>query len=409
MNLSYIDGIPVLHCDMISFLLLAMVVLMIGYWLKNKIYILNKFCIPAPVIGGFVFAIFVLIMKSSGLLMFEMDKALQQPLMLAFFTTIGLGASLSLLKKGGVALLIYWGFCALLSIFQNIIGVSIAKLMNLNPLIGVLTGSISMEGGHGAAAAFGPTLQKLGVDGALTIGLASATFGLIVGGLIGGPVARYLIKKNNLSSEEKSHKFSYHDIEADKKIAKKIDAKNIFVHIGIICFCMVAGENICLLITDLTGILLPDYVGAMFLAVIIRNINDKVSVTEINPVIVDYIGDISLGLFLAMALMSLQLWHLIDLALPLFIILAAQALFMIIYCLFICFRMFGGDYDAAVMVAGMAGHGMGATPNAIANMGAVCEKYGESKKAFLIVPLVGAFLIDLVGIPSILFFINFFK
>ncbi len=408
MNITYTENIPVFNCDMITFLLMAVIVLMIGYWLKKRIWFLDKFCIPAPVVGGFIFAIVVLILKNTNILLFEMDKTLQKPLMLAFFTTIGLGASLSLLKKGGISLIIYWAFCALLSILQNVIGVSVAKIMNLNPLIGVLTGSISMEGGHGAAAAFGPTLQKLGVDGATTIGLAAATFGLIVGGLIGGPISRYLIKRNNLSCEH-TNNFSVHDIEHDKETSGKITTKEIFIHIGIICFCIVVGEKICLILGSSTELVLPSYVGAMFLAVILRNINDRAKIFEINQVVVDYVGDITLGIFLSMALMSLQLWLLVDLALPLIIILAAQTIFMIVFCLFICFKAFGKDYDAAVMVAGMAGHGMGATPNAIANMGAVCEKYGESKKAFLIVPLVGAFLIDLVGIPSILFFINFFK
>ena len=409
MNISYFYNIPTLKLDMTSFLLLAMVMLLIGYYLKSKIWILDRFCIPAPVIGGFLFAILALILKKSDLMLFDMDKSLQTPLMLAFFTTIGLGASFGLLKKGGKALLIYWGFCALLAVMQNVIGVSIAKLMHLDPLIGVLTGSVSMEGGHGAAAAFGPTIEKLGISGATTIGLASATFGLIMGGLIGGPIARYLINRNNLSSESNAHQFSFHDKEVDSEDTAPINIKTIFIHIAIICFCIVVGENICKVIVALTGVVLPNYVGAMFLAVFIRNLNDRLDIVKINLTIVDYVGDISLGIFLSMALMSLQLWTLVDLALPMFAILIAQTVFMVVYCTFICFKPLGGDYDAAVMVSGMAGHGMGATPNAIANMGAVCEKYGESKKAFLIVPLVGAFLIDIVGIPSIIIFINFFK
>ena len=409
MDISYLNNIPVLNLDMISFLLFAMIVLMLGYYLKSKIWVLDRFCIPAPVIGGFIFAILVLILKSSDLMLFDMDKTIQKPLMLAFFATIGLGASLGLLKKGGKCLIIYWMFCALLSILQNVIGVSIAKLMHLNPLIGVLTGSISMEGGHGGAAAFGPTIEKLGVSGATTIALASATFGLIAGGLIGGPIARYLINKNKLSTESHAHKYSFHDKEDEKTLLIPVNIKSIFIHIGIICFCIVVGEESCKAIVRLTGVVLPSYVGAMFLAVILRNFNDKINVVKLNPVIIDYAGDFSLGIFLAMALMSLQLWQLVNLALPMVVILIAQTAFMIVFCAFVCFKAFGGDYDAAVMVAGMAGHGMGATPNAIANMGAVCEKFGESKKAFLIVPLVGAFLIDIVGIPCILFFINVFK
>ena len=409
MDISYLNNIPVLKLDMMSFLLLAMLVLVTGYYIKSKIWILDRFCIPAPVIGGFLFAFLALILRSTDLMLFDMNKTLQQPLMLAFFTTIGLGASLGLLKKGGKCLIIYWVFCGFLAILQNVIGISIAKLMNLNPLIGVLTGSVSMEGGHGGAAAFGPTIEQLGVSGATTIALASATFGLVVGGLIGGPVARFLIKKNNLSSESHAHKFSFHDKVDEGSAPIPINIKSLFIHIAIICFCIVLGEIICRLIVQSTGIVLPNYVGAMFLAVILRNINDKAKIVKLNPVIIDYAGDLSLGIFLAMALMSLQLWQLVNLALPMFVILIAQAIFIIFFCIFVCFKAFGSDYDAAVMVSGMAGHGMGATPNAIANMGAVCEKFGESKKAFLIVPLVGAFLIDIVGIPSILFFINIFK
>jgi len=410
MKIELIKGILTLNINMVATLAISVLLLLLGYYLRKKVYFFEKFCIPAPVIGGILFSILALILKQSNVLTIKMDTLLQAPLMVGFFTTVGLGGSFKLLKKGGIALIIYWLMTGVMSILQNVIGASLAMLTGIHPILGIMAGAVTMVGGHGGAASFGATAESLGVTGAVTVGMAAATFGLISGGLIGGPIAKYLIEKNNLkpNSTDKYDSMTLDEaIGADKKT--KITTKVIMVHLAVITVCMTIGSIASGWFSAKTGVVLPDYVGAMFIAVILRNINDKVSIFKLDFHTIDLLSDISLGIFLSMAMMSLKLWELTNLAIPLLIILIAQVLFMVFFAIFIAFRLLGKDFDAAVMVSGFAGHGLGATPNALANMGAVSEKYGPSPKAFLIVPLVGAFLVDLIHIPNIVWFINFFK
>lgn len=410
MKIELVEGLLTINADMVATLAISVLLLLFGYFLRKKVYLFEKFCIPAPVLGGLLFSILALILKQANIVGIKMDTTLQNPLMIAFFTTVGLGGSFKLLKKGGVVLTIYWLLTGVLSISQNILGVTFAKLTGIHPLLGIMGGAATMVGGHGGAASFGQTIESLGVNGAITVGMAAATFGLISGSLIGGPIAKYLIEKNNLKPSV-SNKYNVETLEEAIGASEntKITTKMVMIHIAVIAVCMTIGSVISGWFSSSTGVVLPGYVGAMFVAVILRNLNDKLNFLKINYFTIDMLSDISLGIFLSMALMTLKLWELTDLAIPLLVILAVQVIFMFLFVAFIAFRLLGKDFDAAVMCSGLAGHGLGATPNALANMGAVTEKYGPSPKAFLVVPLVGAFLADIIHIPNVVWFINFFK
>ena len=393
-----------LALDQVTTIFLSIALLVLGTFLVKKIGFLNKFCIPAPVVGGLLFAVFATIAKSLGWLEITLDTSLQGIFMLTIFTTIGLGASFKLVKLGGKLLVIYWLACGFLALAQNAIGVSMAYLFDLHPLIGMMAGAVSMECGHGAATAFGQTVEDLGINSALSIGVAAATFGLVAGGLIGGPVVKFLISKYDLKPTETDD-----DVVNPLENEKPIQTNTFFTQLLLITFCMALGTYLGSLFSTATGFVLPGYVGAMFVAVIVRNIVDK-----INPKIVDMqsiglVGDITLGIFLSMALMSIKLWEVANLALPLLAIVFVQVIFIILFGIFVLFRLLGKNYDAAVMVAGFTGHGLGATPNAMANMAAVTGKFGPSKKAYLVVPIVGAFLIDVFAMPIIITTINLFQ
>jgi len=393
-----------IEINQITTVFLAVALFALGGFLINKIGFLKRFCIPAPVVGGLLFAALATILKTTGTLEISLDTSLQSLFMITFFTTIGLGASFKLVKLGGKLLIIYWLACGFLALMQNVIGVSLASLMGIHPLIGMMAGAVSMEGGHGAAAAFGQTLEDLGISSAMTIGAAAATCGLVAGGLIGGAIVKYLVGKYNLTPDEQEAE----EIEYENK-HEQITSDSFFTQVLLITFCMAVGTYVGTLFSEATGFVLPGYVGAMFVAVLVRNVMDKFKPEAINMKSISLIGDVTLGIFLSMALMSVKLWEIADLALPLFIIVFAQVFFIVIFSTFVLFKLLGKNYDAAVMVAGFAGHGLGATPNAMANMSAVVQRFGPSKKAFLVVPIVGAFLIDVFGIPIIITTINLFK
>lgn len=393
-----------IEINQITTVFLAVALFALGSFLINKIVFLKRFCIPAPVVGGLLFAALATILKTTGILEISLDTSLQSLFMITFFTTIGLGASFKLVKLGGKLLIIYWLACGFLALMQNVIGVSLASLMGIHPLIGMMAGAVSMEGGHGAATAFGQTLEDLGISSAMTIGAAAATCGLVAGGLIGGPIVKYLVGKYNLTPDEQESE----EVQYENK-HEQITSDSFFTQVLLITFCMAVGTYVGTLFSEATGFVLPGYVGAMFVAVLMRNIMDKFKPEAINMKSISLIGDVTLGVFLSMALMSIKLWEIADLALPLFIIVFAQVFFIVVFSIFVLFKLLGKNYDAAVMVAGFAGHGLGATPNAMANMSAVVQRFGPSKKAFLVVPIVGAFLIDVFGIPIIITTINLFK
>lgn len=392
-----------IEINQISTLFLATALYLLGVALINRIGILDRFLIPAPVVGGLLFAIAALILQSTGIVEISLDTSLQSLFMIAFFTTVGLGASFKLIKLGGKLLVIYLLLCGVTVFMQNVIGVSLAKLFHIDPLLGVMSGAVSMSGGHGGAAAYGQTIEELGISSAVTIGMAAATFGLICGSLSGGPIARHLIGKHNLKPKEGNVE-EY--VEADEK---PIGHHSFMVQVAMITVSMAGGTFLGNLFTEATGFVLPAYIGAMFVAVLVRNIVDRSLPGTVNMKEINLIGDVSLAIFLSMALMSIKLWEVAALALPLVGIIVIQVVFIVLFAVFIMFRALGKDYDAAVMIAGFLGHGLGATPNAMANMGATVNKFGPSRTAFLVVPIVGAFLMDVIfSAPIIITTINLF-
>ena len=395
----------------ITTLCVACVLYLLGQFIVNHISALKRICIPAPVIGGLLFAVLVAVLDSTNIITIKLNaQDLQDFFMLVFFTTIGLGASMKLLRLGGKVLIIYLMFCGVLAIGQNIIGVSLAKLLHIDPLLGLTAGSMSMEGGHGNAAAYGKTIQDMGIDSGLTAALAAATLGLVAGGLIGGPVVNFLINKFNLKPHDaNATEKDYGQLEQNKRLHERFGSPQLFlIQFTIIVICMAIGTYIGNTFSDLTGLNIPIYTGAMIIAVIVRNIFEYSNVQMLDLKLIDNIGDVALSLFLSIALMSIQLTDIYHLAIPLIIIVLVQVVFIILFSVFIAFWGLGKDYDAAVMVGGFIGHGLGATPNAMANLEAVTKKHGPSPKAYLVVPIVGAFLVDLVGFPVILAFINIF-
>ncbi|MBG5753524.1 sodium/glutamate symporter [Pseudomonas aeruginosa] len=403
---------PTMHLDALSTTALALLLLAIGSQLKKRSRWLTRLCVPSPVIAGFGFAFLVWLLRDRGWLDIGLDTSLQTPLMVAFFTTVGLGGSLGLLRKGGKALLVYLAACWALAILQNLIGVGSAGLFGLDPLLGIMAGAVSLEGGFGAAAAFGPVAEGLGAQGATTVALASATFGMVAGGLLGSPVARWLIERNRLlvRAESDSELEALGQQEQRQHAVTALDGNLLLRLLTCVLLVMVLGFWLGDALQERLGLVLPSYVGAMFIAIVLRNLDDRLGWLRIPDHAIGTLGDVCLGIFLTMAMMSLKFWELENLGLPLLGVLFIQVVALLLLTIFVLFRLLGRNYDAAVLCAGFLGHGLGATPNAVANMGAVCEHYRVfSRKAFIIVPLCGAVLIDLVAIPAITWFINAFS
>ena len=391
-----------IQLDMYQTLAGAVLVLLLGNYLKKKIYFLQKFCIPAPVIGGLIFAIMTCICYVTGIAEFSFDDTLREVCMVFFFTSVGFQANLKVLKSGGKSLIVFLGLVIALIILQNLTAVGLAKLLNLNPLIGMCTGSIPMVGGHGTAGAFGPVLEDLNIKGATTICTAAATFGLIFGSLIGGPLGKRLIEKHSLLNTAANEDDSLL-VEDEKKHERHTNmyADSVFQLI----LAIGVGTIFTMLLTK-TGLTFPIYIGAMLAAALMRNICEYTGIATIHMGEINDLGGISLSLFLGMAMITLRLWELASLALPLVILLAAQVLLIIIFTYVIEFNIMGRDYDAAILVSGTCGFGTGATPNAMANMQAVCDQYVPSIKAYLLIPLVGSLFADFLNSLVITFFIN---
>ncbi|MGL5671003.1 MAG: sodium/glutamate symporter [Cetobacterium sp.] len=407
MNFS-IDNLGFLiSFNMIGTLAIGLISLYIGLYIKNHSKFFNKFGIPAPVIGGILFAVIHLIIRQLGIGTIKYDTTLQDPFMVVFFTTIGIGSSIAALKKGGKLLVIFWLLSGVMTFMQTVIGVGVAKITNIHPLYGVLAGSVSMSGGHGSAGAFGKTVEQLGVMGASTMALSSATFGLLAGGLLGAPLALYLIRKNNLKAVNIVGK---DDISFEEKFSyQNITADELLKHIAVLSIIMMIGTSFSSMLKSYFDLALPSYVGAMFVAIIFNNLNVRYNFINLNRNLIDILGITSLNIFLSMALISLRLWELASLAVPMFLILFAQVLFMAFFTSQIVFKAMGKDYDAAVMVSGMCGSGLGATTNAMLNMGEISERHGYTVNPYLIVTLTGAFLIDIFQMPVIIGAINMFK
>ncbi|GAA0610157.1 sodium/glutamate symporter [Virgibacillus siamensis] len=387
--------------------------LMLGNWVRNKYNFFWKFSIPAPVIGGFGFAIVMLILREANLVIFEFDDTLYDLFMYIFFVTIGLTTGLNLLKKGGKLLLLYVFVCWLLVIVQNSVGAGVAILTGTSPLLGLMAGYASMQGGHGLAGSLAPVIESLGESSALTVGMAAATYGLIAGALIGGPVGNWLIKKNNVKVEVDTMDSEYMgelSQELEGKKEDKVTSQNVFISGAIVFIILAIGIPTAEWITNITGFSVPGHIFSLFLGIFFRSVNDKSQLVKMSDKSMDMISTISLNMFLVMAMMKLKIWELYDLAIPLTIILVTQTILTVLIAIFIMFKLMGKNYEAAILASGFIGHGLGATPNGLVVMDAVCEKYGVfSKKAFLIIPVAGTVLTDIVGIPVFLFVANLFS
>ncbi|PRR76884.1 Sodium/glutamate symport carrier protein [Clostridium liquoris] len=389
--------------DMMQTAALAVVIYYFGAWLKTKWSVLNKFCIPAPVVGGLTFAILNLILRESGLLKLTLDTTLQKPFMMVFFTTIGMTASIEIIKKGGLQVIIFWLCASVLCIFQDALGVVLAKALNQTPFLGLICGSVTMTGGHGTAGAFGPSFEKdYGVASATTLAMAAATFGLVAGSLLGGPIGKKLIEKKDLKSNASAYESAAIKEEATNEA---VDYPELFRTLTIILISIGLGAVLEGFFNSI-HFKLPSYVNSMIIAAIILNVGESSGKWHVNQKCTEILGSIGLNIYLSMALIDLRLWELAAVAGPMLIILLAQTVLMAIYAYFVTFNVVGRDYDAAVMAAGHCGFGMGATPNAMANMRSVVERYGPAPRAFFVLPIVGAFLIDFINAIIITVFSN---
>lgn len=392
-----------IELDMYQTMAVAVLVLMLGKFLKKRVNFLERFCIPAPVIGGVIFAVFTCICYVTGVAEFTFDDILKEVCMVFFFTSVGFQANLKVLRSGGKAMIVFLGLVITLIVSQNFLAVGLSKLLNISPLVGLCTGSIPMVGGHGTAGAFGPVLEDFGIGGATTLCTAGAIFGLIAGSVMGGPVGRRLIEKKKLLDTVVQEDDSLL-VEEEKKHERHTSMypSAVFQIIIAIGIGTIVSE-----LLSLTGMTFPIYIGAMIVAACIRNIGEYSGKFTIYMGEINDIGGISLSLFLGMAMITLKIWQLAELALPLVILLAGQTLLILFFTYFVVFNVMGRDYDAAVLSSGVCGFGMGATPNAMANMQALCEKYEPSVKAYLLVPLVGSLFADFLNSLVVTFFINF--
>lgn len=399
-------------------LISAVIVLLLGRFLVNRIDFLKRYNIPEPVAGGLVAAVVSLLVHTFWGYSIVFSSELQTSFMLVFFASIGLSANFMKLKEGGTALVIFLICVASFIVVQNAVGMSLATLLGLDPLIGLIAGSITLTGGHGTAGAWGEILESQhGIQGALALGMASTTFGLIIGGVIGGPLAKLLINRYSLAQAKTNAEIKQRDTHVEQNSddlapfenphqVRLITADNAITTLGMFAACLAFAEFMTGFSKG-TWFELPTFVWALGGGVILRNILESVLKVDIFDRAIDVFGNASLSLYLAMALLSLKLWQLADLAGPLVVILGAQTLTMALYAAFVTFRVMGKNYDAAVLAAGHCGFGMGATPTAVANMQAITNMYGPSHKAFLIVPLCGAFFVDLINATVIQLMLKF--
>lgn len=391
-----------LNIDMYQTLAVAVGVLYLGGFLKKKVRFLETFCIPAPVVGGIIFAVVSCLLYVFGIVEFTFDETLKNVCMVMFFTSVGFQANIKVLRAGGVSLVVFLFCLCVLIITQNLAAVGLSELLGISPLIGMCTGSIPMVGGHGTSGAFGEVLEDFGIEGATTFCTAAATFGLIIGSLMGGPVARRLIIKHDLLKGVSAEDASILE-EEEHKHHRSVSmyapaAYQIAIAMGI--------GTIVSWALSLTGMTFPVYIGSMIVAAFMRNIDEFTGKLHIHMGEINDIGGICLSLFLGIAMITLKLWQLAELALPLIVLLLAQVILMALFSYFVVFNAMGRDYDAAVLSAGVCGFGMGATPNAMANMQAITEKYAPSVKAYLLVPIVGSMFADFINSLVITFFIN---
>ena len=379
---------------------LALLLYGLGSYLVKKIDFLRLCCIPAPVVGGVLFAILNLVLHQTGAMFITFDTSLQAVFMVWFFTSVGYNASFKVLAKSALPVIIFLGLAAGMQVIQNIVGVGLAGVFGLDLRLGLCMGSIPLVGGHGTAAAWGPLLEEAGCVGANVVGVAAATYGLVSGSLMGGPIAKSLISKYNLKSTAKA--------EVVDPTANLVDKDEFGKDIMTSFVLLIGAAGVGMYLTNFLAqfITLPAYIGPMIIAIIVRNAAESANV-KLPLDAIDASANVCLSIFLSLALMTLKLWELIDLAIPMIVILVVETIVMFFMARFVVFKVMGSDYDAATLVAGFCGFGMGATPNAMANMQSITEKFGPSPKAFLIVPIVGGMFCDLTNTAILTAFLGF--
>jgi len=407
-----LTGLTDIKLDLLQTLSLAALVYFGGIQLKKRARWLDRLNIPAAVVGGLCFTLLVMLLRQRGISV-QLDTALQSTLSVAFFTSIGMSASLALLRVGGIQVLVFLVLATVFCFVQNFTGIAIALGFGENPLLGVMAGSVTLVGGPATGLAFAPVFEQAGLRGAGPLALTAATAGIVCGGLVGGPVGTYLIRRfglkpkpSNLSAQEVRAELD----ESPETLIVEVDREDtsLMRSMAVLALAMGLGSLVSSYIQSL-GITMPGYIGAMLVASVLRNLDDGTRWFRIDQRAMEFMGNLALNIFLVVALMSLKLWELAGLALPLFVILVAQVILVLLFALTVSFRVMGKDYESAVMASGFIGFVLGTTANAVANMRALVARFGAAPRAFLIVPLVGAFFIDFTNAIIITFFVNWLK
>jgi ESS family glutamate:Na+ symporter len=401
---------PQLKLDLLQTLTLAALVYFGGIQLRKRVSWLDALNIPAAVLGGLLFTLLVFLLHDR-VLNLQLDTALQPTLSVAFFTSIGMGASLALLRAGGLQVLIFLAFSIVFCFVQNLTGMAIATAFDQNPLLGVMAGSVTLVGGPATGLAFAPIFEQAGLRGAGPLALTSATVGIVFGGLVGGPAGTWLIRRYGLKPKVRSAAELKAELDtAPETIVVEVDREDsgLIRNLVVLALAMGLGSVVSGYIQSL-GVTLPAYIGAMLVASGLRNLDDAAGWLRIDQRAMEFVGNLALNIFLVVALMNLRLWELAGLALPLSVILAVQVIVVLVFAVTASFRLTGRDYDSAVMASGFVGFVLGTTANAVANMRALVARFGPAPRAFLVVPLVGAFFIDFANAIIITFFVNWLK
>ncbi len=403
------DEILTIKLDMITFTALGAFLLIASNVIIKKFPFFMKYSIPSPVIGGFMFSIIMWLAYQLNIVEFSFDNTLYDLSMYIFFVTIGLMTGVKLLVSGGKILLLYMVICWGLAFIQNGVSIGLSYILDIEPLVAMMAGQASMQGGHGMAASLAPLIESFGFDQALNVGLAASTFGLIAGSVLGGPIGNWLIQRNKLKIATDHVDLDALTDTAENEKEDKITAQQCIVTGAVILTILAIGMPTAKWISEITGFTIPGHIFSLFIGVLFHSFNERKPVINISRKTVALVSGISLEMFLVMAMMKLKLWELYELALPLTIILITQVVVTILVAVFIVYRALGKNYDAAVMSAGFIGHGLGATPNGLVVMDAICNKYGLfSRKAFIIIPIAGTVLTDIVGVPLFVFLANIF-
>ena len=401
--------------DMFQTAGVGVLALLLGMLCTRSIPFLKRFCIPAPVSGGILISLLTLVSYSFLGVEFSFDGTIRDISMMLFFTSVGFQSDIRAIKKGGKPLIVMIVLVTVLIFSQNLISVGAAKLMRLDPLLGMASGSIPMAGGHGTSGGFSPLLKSMGLAGASSITMACATFGLVAGSMIGGPLAELLIRRRRLADESHSEDvvtgLEGSEASPEAKVEKPQSGEKSFREyswaVYLLILAMALGMCLSKLLA-LTGITFPTYFGSLITACLIRNFTEPFSkgkdLLSIDKIV--SLGDIALSIFLGIAMSTLKLWELASLVLPLCVILLSQVVFIALFAYFVAFRALGRDYDSAVLVSGLCGFGLGATPNAMANMSAVCFKYRYAVGPFIIVPIIGAMFVDIINTTIVTIFLN---